>query len=168
MVGLAVVQVPPELEQQGRQLNTHAQQLQRHSQGARDALAYLRATDALLAEGQDFNQNWETWLSSNGYPFGPVAEQIATIDRLRAKLHVLINTESRTLDELNAGRPPLHAQEVARHSYIDAICSELQRLRPVDLGATLRAPPSGSAFVEDAASPGRAPQSDMEILSDWQ
>ena len=103
MVGLAVVQVPPELEQQGRQLNTHAQQLQRHSQGARDALAYLRATDAL-----------------------------------------------------------------ARHSYIDAIRSELQRLRPVDLGATLRAPPSGSAFVEDAASPGRAPQSDMDILSDWQ
>ena len=33
-----------------------------------------------------------------------MAEQIAAIDRLRAKLHVLINTESRTLDELNAGR----------------------------------------------------------------
>ena len=83
--GLAVVQVPPELEKEGRDLNMHASQLQqsfsRTPGAAGDALSYLRAIDTLLAEGQEFNHNWQAWLSTKGYPFNAVAEQTATIER---------------------------------------------------------------------------------------
>ena len=96
-----------------------------------DPLEYLRKTDALMAEGIEFNRNWQDWLSSKGYPFDRVAEQSAAIDRacakpsasptqlvrtpprppagLRARMHVILSTAGHTNQQVKQGILPSHA-----------------------------------------------------------
>ena len=165
--GLAVVQVPPELEAQGRKLNVHASELQASFAAAGrsgDPLAYLRMTDKLMAEGQDFNRNWQMWLSEKGYPFNRIAEQSAAIDRLRARIHVLLSTVGHTNEQAKQGIVLSPAQQRAQNAYIAETSREVQSIHPVDFASMLAARPGADGLVEGDGT-SATPLSDIDS---WQ
>ena len=165
--GLAVVQVPPELERQGRELNQHASELQASFVAAGrsgDALAYLRKTDKLMAEGHDFNRNWQSWLSEKGYPFKRITEQNAAIDRLSARIHVLLSTVGHTNEQAKQGLVLSPAQLRAQHAYIAETSREMQSIRPVDFASMLAGRPGAEGLVEGDGT-SATPLSDIDS---WQ